>query len=84
MSRQPQRARTFDDIVKRVCLIHRLEDLFTMRLGSTGKVPLKCKLEYYRISECSWGAAICQPHTFKQACQLSQVCGWTVCIQRGP
>ena len=24
----------------------------TMRFGSTAKVPLKCKLKYYRISEC--------------------------------
>ena len=27
----------------------------TMRFGSTAKVLLKCKLKYYRISECSAG-----------------------------
>ena len=27
-------------------------DLHTMRFGSTAKVLLKCKLKYYRISEC--------------------------------
>ena len=26
--------------------------LLTMRFGSTAKVLLKCKLKYYRISEC--------------------------------
>ena len=27
---------------------------FTMRFGSTANVLLKCKLKYYRISECNW------------------------------
>ena len=32
----------------------RAEALCTMRFGSTAKVLLKCKLKYYRISECLW------------------------------
>ena len=31
-----------------------LTALGTMRFGSTAKVLLKCKLKYYRISECPW------------------------------
>ena len=30
----------------------------TMRFGSTAKVLLKCKLKYYRISECRQGQDI--------------------------
>ena len=39
----------------------RLPHIRTMRYGSTAKVLLKCKLKYYRISECIRG------HTFSQA-----------------
>ena len=30
----------------------------TMRFGSTAKVLLKCKLKYYRISECLWALKV--------------------------
>ena len=33
----------------------RLSNVHTMRFGSTAKVLLKCKLKYYRISECVHG-----------------------------
>ena len=38
--------------------------LCTMRFGSTAKVLLKCKLKYYRISECGGPtvAALCNQH----------------------
>ena len=37
---------------------------FTMRLGSTAKVPIECKLKYYRISECACSVALaCIPFT---------------------
>ena len=32
---------------------HILTGCSTMRFGSTAKVLLKCKLKYYRISECA-------------------------------
>ena len=34
-------------------LISWRQDARTMRFGSTAKVLLKCKLKYYRISECA-------------------------------
>ena len=34
-------------------------DRCTMRFGSTAKVLLKCKLKYYRISECG-GRDVCK------------------------
>ena len=33
--------------------VRRLRGQLTLRFGSTAKVLLKCKLKYYRISECS-------------------------------
>ncbi len=38
-------------VVRGTCL-KRPRGLCTMRFGSTAKVLLKCKLKYYRISEC--------------------------------
>ena len=34
-------------------LVGRWDKHSTMRFGSTAKVLLKCKLKYYRISECT-------------------------------
>ena len=31
-----------------------------MRFGRTVKVLAKCKLKYYRISECAWDPCSCQ------------------------
>ena len=31
-----------------------------MRFGSTAKVLLKCKLKYYRISECTCACTLCE------------------------
>ena len=43
----------------------------TMRFGSTAKVLLKCKLKYYRISECTMGP--CQRHSPTP----EQMCWWS-------
>ena len=39
-----------------------LERRLTMRFGSTAKVLLKCKLKYYRISECGYACLARSAH----------------------
>ena len=47
----------------------------TMRFGSTTKVLLKCKLKYYRISECAR-----DPH---HRCNISKEGGFPLTLRNG-
>ena len=46
----------------------------TMRFGSTAKVLLKCKLKYYRISECRYAQVLNKVSTDTDLCNLLRSC----------